>query len=663
MKKIIAILLAVAGWQLSVVAAPVTPQQAASVARTFWSQALQGKDASQLVDRTAEWPYSAVYLFTHPAGGFVLVAADDAARPILGYSVTSTMDPARRPIQLQEWLQGYQDHIEWLGENDGQPYAADADAWAMLLKGDCPSGAGTKSVAPLLTTQWDQDYPYNMLCPGTTVTGCAATAQAQLMKFWNYPAFGMGSHSYTHATYGEQSADFGHTLYDWEHMPNQMGYWSSAQECQAVGTLMYHCGVSLEMNYGTTAQGGSAALGLADIDGYFTINNALKNYFGYSQNMQVEYKDAGYFGNGYTNDQWRAMLIAELDLGHPVLYTGSATQGGHGFVCDGYDNRQYLHFNFGWSGVGDGYYPVDSISPGVGGAGGNGTYTFNMNNAALFGAVPDYRIRLSDTLYNFDGEAATDSVLFGINEAVNTTWSVSSNASWLTVDNAAFSRAGWVCFHVAESNESGERIGTLTFTQGNETLKVRVIQVNYNTDDLCPLTVVMESTHGSGWQGGAYLSLESANGYVFGTASLQSGQRDSVVINVSDHDIYSVWHSGGGTDRYINYYVKNQYGETVVEAEYAYSTGGTDLLVWPCAHLGVRDVQASDFRIYPNPASVRLHIDAEGLQQVEIVDMTGRTIGTYRNADIDIRPLPAGAYFVRVTTADSTGVKRLVVRK
>ena len=665
MKKIVLLLLAVVGVQWTMVSAPVTPQQASTAARTFWTVALQGKDASLLADRTAEWSYDGVYLFIHPAGGFVLVAADDAARPILGYSLTAPMDPQRLPIQLQEWLQGYQDHIAWLRENDGQPYAADAEAWALLLKGQVPSKDGTKSVAPLLSTQWDQDYPYNQLCPGNTVTGCAATAQAQLMKFWNHPAFGTGSHSYTHSTYGVQSADFGHTLYDWAHMPNQVSSWSNAQDRQAVATLMYHCGVSLEMNYGTAAQGGSAAAGLADLEGYHTINNSLKNYFGYSPDMQVVYKDPGYFGNGYTNDQWRSMLIADLDQGHPVLYTGSATQGGHGFICDGYDVRQYMHFNFGWSGVGDGYYPIDSISPGVGGAGGNVTYTFNMNNAALLGAVPVYGLRVSDTVFNFTGNGGVDSLLFAANTAINSTWSVSSNASWLTVDNAAnLPSASWVHFHVAPQETNGERTALLTFTQGNQTVKVKVIQVNFNPEDLCPLTVVMESTHGSGWQGGAYLSLETAGGYVLGTATLQQGTLDSVVINVPDHDIYSVWHSGGGTDRYINYYVKNQYGEAVVEAEYAYATGGTHLIVWPCAHLSVGSEQwtVGSSKIWPNPTSDVLHVEAPELRKVEIINLMGRTVLSSQSSVVSVKALPAGAYFVRITTDRSTEVTRLVVR-
>ena len=639
-------------------AGPVTPQRAATVADAFWRSAAPAKADATLTDRSADWAYNGIYLFTNPAGGFVLVAADDQARPILGYSPTGTLDPDNMPLPLQEWLQGYQQQIDLLRTaTQATPSAAIGAEWHALQQGISPKGGGAKSVAPLLSTNWDQDYPYNLLCPGNTVTGCAATAQAQLMKYWNYPAFGTGKHHYTHSTYGSQSADFAHTLYDWDNMPAQCTYTTPDNQNQAVAQLMYHVGVSLEMAYGTAAEGGSAALGLVGMPGYASIDNSLKDYFGYSQDMEVVYKDYG-----YTNDQWRTLLIQEIDNGRPVLYTGSATQGGHGFICDGYDERQYMHFNFGWSGVGDGYFPVDSISPGVGGAGGNGTYTFNLYNAALLNAKPDYRMRVSDTLFNFTRNGGTDSVLFCINDTCSSAWSVSSSAAWLTVEPAAFSRAGWVRFSVEDNDASGERMATLTFTQGSQTATVRVVQANFSAEDMCPLMVVTEATHGDGWQGDAHLTLESAAGYIFGTARLTEGSSDSVEILVAPHDVYSVWHSGGATDRYINYSVRNQYGETFVDVEYAYRNGGRDFIEWPCAHLGIESPAATDRQplLYPNPANDMLHIEAEGLERVELLDVSGRRVLTSTQATLDLSQMPAGPYFVRITTAGDSCVKRIV---
>ncbi len=636
-------------------AGPVTPERAATVAKAFWSSSLNGKGDLNAVGPLEGWPYDGIHLFTHTGGGFVMVAGDDASRPILGYSASGRLDPGNLPVQLRAWLDGYQQQLDYLREHGGTPYPADAEAWACL-----ESGSGMKDgegVGPLLTTRWDQSDPYNDLCPAGTATGCAATAQAQLMKYWNHPAFGTGSHSYTHDTYGQQAADFAHTLYDWDHMPDMPNWASSSQERLAVATLMYHCGVSLEMHYAPAYTGGSSALGLVGMPGYSSIDNSLQNYFGYSRQMQVIMRDAG-----YTNEQWRAALIAELDQRHPIVYCGAAEAGGHGFVCDGYDSRGYLHFNFGWSGLGDGYYTVDSISPGVGGIGGNGTYTFNLNNTALLGAVPVYEIRVSDTLVNYGRDGGTDSLLFGINEQVDAPWSVESSATWLTMDEATFTRAGWVYLH-AEPITDGtlERTATLTFRQGSESATVRVTQTGYSNEDLCPVTVVMESTRGNGWQGNAHLTLESAGGYIFGTARLTDSQRDSVEILVPSSEVLSVWHSGGGTDRYINYYVRNQHGENVVEAEYAYRTGGTHLIERPCASVGIdQATQSSQWTVYPNPATHQLHIGAEGLLRAELRDMTGRIVATTTSHTMNIEPLPAGAYILSITTATDHTARRII---
>ena len=636
-------------------ASPVSPKRAAAVAHNFFGSLCGAK--STLQDLSKEWPYDGMYLFVGSQGGFVLVAADDAARPILGYSPSGSLDPQNLPTPLQQWLQAYQQEINALREAKSTPCAAYAPEWYALENNLMPKDSVSGGVEPLLTTHWDQDYPYNGYCPRGTVTGCAATAQAQIMNYWQHPAFGQGSHSYTHATYGLQQADFAHTLYDWNNMPDQASSSTPMEQKEAVAVLMYHCGVSLEMGYGTAAQGGSMAAGLAGRPGFASIDNSLKDYFCYSPDMRVVFKD-----NGYTNERWRDQLIAELDQRRPVVYTGSATQGGHGFVCDGYDNRGYLHFNFGWSGVGDGYFPVDSISPGVGGAGGNGTYTFNMNNAALLGLVPDYRLRVSDSAFSVSRLGECDSFLVAVNRSNYAAWSMNVDADWITVTADTLDPAGWVRFVAQENNSGQERVASLTFVQGSETCTVQVAQAAYDPEEMCPLTVVMESTHGDGWQGGANLTLESASGFVYGTARLQSGAKDSVVILVSPDEVYSVWHSGGGTDRYVNYYVRNQYGEDYVSVSYAYRNGGTHYIQWPCAHVGIEDNADAPaaVEVYPNPAASMLNIKADRLKKVELMDMSGRRLATTAQPHLDLSRLPAGAYFVRVTTDGGTTVRRVV---
>ena len=633
-------------------AGPVTPKRAATVAQNFFNTVSATKGGTQLELNSNQWQYEGIYLFTATNGGFVLVAADDAARPILGYSPDGTIDPENLPPALSQWLQAYQTEIEGIQNSQISILHSPFPEWYALEQGLTPKVGDSNGVEPLITTFWDQDYPYNGYCPGGSAVGCAATAQAQVMNFWKHPAFGVGSHSYTHVRYGVQSADFAHTLYDWDHMPTMASYYSPMEEKEAVALLMYHCGVSLDMDYSPE---GSAAAGLAGMDGVTSIDNSLKDYFCYSSSMRVVHKFMG-----YTNEQWHGLLTAELDLGHPIVYTGSGEQGGHGFICDGYDSRGYMHFNFGWSGIGDGYFPVDSISPGVGGVGGNGTYTFNQNNSALLGLVPDYRMRVSDTLFSIGRDGGGDSLLFAPNSSVYSMWNIVCDADWLTMQVDTIVRAGWVHLAAPENTSGQERVAVITFTQGSEQLTVRVVQAAFSEEDMCPVTVVMESTHGDGWQGGANLVLQSEAGFVYGTAQLEQGSKDSVVILVPPTALQTVWNTGGGTDRYVNYSVKNRHGETLVSVRNAYRNGGTHHIEQPCDHLGIEESRADVLKIYPNPASDVLHIQAEGLQRVELMDMSGRTLVSTSTPHLDLSHLTPGAYFVRVITTRNTSVKRFI---
>ena len=183
--------------------------------------------------------------------------------------------------------------------------------------------------------------------------------------------------------------------------------------------------------------------------------------------------------------------------------------------------------------------------------------------------MPDYRLRVSDTLFSMNRDGGADSLLFAPNSAVNTVWSMVCDADWLTVQVDTFAHACRVRFIVPENNTGEERVATITFAQGGERGLVRVVQSAYNEEELCPVTVVMECTHGETWQGGAYLSLQSASGYVYGTARLEQGTKDSVDIAVAPHDVYAVWHKGGGTDRYVNYTIKNRYEEALVSVKNA----------------------------------------------------------------------------------------------
>lgn len=318
--------------------------------------------------------------------GYVIVSAVDNVSPILGYSDEFDFNPNNIPQNTQKWLESYKNEIRYVIQNNITQTDELAYDWKELISGNTSKNSlGKKGVvSPLILTKWDQSPYYNALCPydnsasDRTVTGCVATAMAQVMKFWNYPATGTGAHSYNHGTYGTLSANFGATTYNWTAMPNQVTSSNSS-----VATLMYHCGVSLEMNYGIAATGGSSTNSL-DV-----VANALKNYFSYSSSTQFVVRSA------YTSNNWISLLKNELDASRPIEYAGIGSGGGHAFVCDGYDNNDFFHFNWGWSGAYDGYFNVNALNPsGTGTGGGNGGY--NSGQMAVIGIKPPTGIQTFD---------------------------------------------------------------------------------------------------------------------------------------------------------------------------------------------------------------------------------------------------------------------------
>lgn len=362
----------------------ISPKTATAVAENFTAALQLNNNITQLslvetITTFVEDPFyygqaiekPILYVFNLSDQGFVLVSGDDVAYAILGYSELSQWQENNQPYAFRKWVEGYKNQITYAIVNGFEATAEARQSWELLK--NTPSADITRAVNPLLTTTWDQSPYYNALCPGGSVTGCVATAMAQVMKYWNHPAQGTGMHSYNHPTYGTLSANFGATTYNWSAMPADV---NSANN--AVATLMYHCGVSVNMDYSPEVSGAW----VVEDDDPNCSESALKNYFGYSSGLHGEKRD-----NNYTTSQWVSMIKGELDAGRPVLYAGFGSGGGHAFVCDGYNTNNYFHFNWGWGGYYDGYFAIDALNPGGTGTGG-GTGGYNSGHQALIGVVP-----------------------------------------------------------------------------------------------------------------------------------------------------------------------------------------------------------------------------------------------------------------------------------
>jgi len=338
-------------------------------------------------------PATLFYVFNAAHDGFVIVAGDDAVTPILGYSAHGSYDPSNVPQNVAKWMEGYKSEIRYAIENNILANQEITEEWQNLKNGISVNISALKSVSavnPLLQTKWNQSPFYNALCPGGSVTGCVATATAQIMKYWNYPATGSGFHSYNHSAYGTLSANFGSTSYNWASMPNDV---TSANN--DVATLMYQVGVSVDMDYSPQSSGAYVITDQSPVTN--CAEYALKTYFGYKSTLK------GVQRSSYTQTEWVNLLKAEFDAGRPVLYAGFGSGGGHCFVADGYDNNNYIHFNWGWGGYYDGFFIITALNPGGTGTGG-GTGGYNSGHQAVIGIEPPAgtgNLNYSLALYNY----------------------------------------------------------------------------------------------------------------------------------------------------------------------------------------------------------------------------------------------------------------------
>ncbi|MCP4438646.1 MAG: T9SS type A sorting domain-containing protein [Aureispira sp.] len=310
--------------------------------------------------------------------GFVIVSGDDRAEPVLGYSNKGTyvVEDVWDATNFAKWMENYREELRYVINNGMEPSDRVKEEWAALMEGRIQkeNGRSPNTVNPLMSTTWNQNPYYNYLCPSsggqTAVTGCVATAMAQVMKYHAHPTQGAGSHTYNHSTYGSLSGNFGAATYDWSSMPNNV-----TSNNFEVGQLMSHCGIAVEMDYSPSGSGAYSS----------KAADALKNYFGYKSSLAYVSKDHDY--NGSTTS-WKNMLKTELDGSRPLYYAGTGSGGGHAFVCDGYDASDKFHFNWGWGGAYDGFFSVTSLDPsGVGTGGGSGG--FNSNHRVIKGIEPD----------------------------------------------------------------------------------------------------------------------------------------------------------------------------------------------------------------------------------------------------------------------------------
>lgn len=345
--------------------------------------------------------------------GFVVLSGDDIATPILAFSEDGTLSTTTLNPAVRFWLEQYNRQIAAGRDNKSNATREIERKWTRLFDGSALSEAlylweqkgdlYDDMIPRLHNLHWAQSRPYNNNCPGSAITGCVATAFGMIMKYWNYPEHGFGQHSYNGANnpaaypdwpYGELSADFENTYYDWNNMPDALLLNSSSTEIEAVGTLLYHIGVALEMRYGNNASG------CWSLPEYAIFDTSLH----LDPNVNAPYRLRKHFGYKYTytgmrdsigdDTLWMQMLYNSLADSMPVYYAGWAKDtneaghsgtSGHGFLLIGYFSdivdSNLFYINWGWGGTADGYFKLDAMKPS-----GN---DFTQWHAAVIGMQPD----------------------------------------------------------------------------------------------------------------------------------------------------------------------------------------------------------------------------------------------------------------------------------
>jgi len=351
---------------------PVSEKEAKQVALSYYSHIVSSTVTDLSVEKVTikrKEGLITFYIVHFLPSGFVIVAADDASIPILGYSADNSFPEEISCPAVNDWLDDYSRQIAYIVKSKKSNKKTRMQ-WDDIQHEVFPESM--RDVGPLLTTTWWQGCYYNELCPedpsatsfcGHVPTGCVATAMAQIMKYHEYPPQGVGSYSYTHPVYGMQSVDFGNTAYDWASMPPYL-----TNNNLAVATIMYHAGVSVNMNYSVNP--GSAAYGVDVIESFV-------DYFNYMPGLEWHaHKD-------YLElDDWKDLLRDDLDNNWPILYAGIDPAEGHVFVCDGYRMiDEKFHFNWGWGSNFDGFYTIGALNP--------GNYNFSQDNFALVHIRPD----------------------------------------------------------------------------------------------------------------------------------------------------------------------------------------------------------------------------------------------------------------------------------
>ncbi len=538
MKKTILLFVFVLTWLIGANAASVDVEEARLLGLHFMKANTRVENVQAVLAYTARdgQDRACFYVFSLIPKGFVVVSANACARPILGYATEGSFSMDGISEGLMTFFENYKNDISYAIENHLNPDPQIVADWEMLKATGRLSQRAERRVGPLVKTTWHQTQLYNNQCPndpegynGHVKSGCVANAMAQVMRYWEWPQTGTGSHTYTHYSYGTMTANFGETQYHFEKMPLFLDYTSPQSEVDAIALLQYHAGVSVEMNYGPSGSGAYSP----------DVPDALHDFFRYASDMHFEYRD------DYSNTEWINMLKEEFDAGRPLYYsayspTKDGARGGHAFVCDGYDENDFMHFNWGWQGFDNGFFSIDAMNITHHGYNYDHSAIFDLHPVSEYYTMPNQVESLSATKsgnvlnvtlkapsQSIGGTALTqiDSIVLLLNYGAAHAFAAPQPGATLTVS---------LPFNGCTAN-------SLTAYAVNATGKGLSVTKTIISDAVCQLKFRLHDSKGDGWLSPAISVLDSCDNVIQRVGLLQGSDTTITVSVPGDSYITLYW--------------------------------------------------------------------------------------------------------------------------
>ena len=679
MKKLLTLLALVALTMGNLWAGSVSQQMAQRVGQQFLSTTVLSQHRAeielQLVCTAANRGEVDYYVFNvRGDNGFVIVAGDDRVKPILAYATTGTYNPQDVSEGFEFTLNSFRKEIQYIREHYMTATPDITAEWeSVLSNGSLQQGRQARAVVgPLCQTIWNQNWPWNSQCPedeegsgGRVYAGCVATAMGQVMKYWNWPDQGTGSYTYNPEGYPTQTANFGETEYHFELMPNSLDSLSTEEDYFYIAQFLHHCGISVDMQYSGHGSGAYSQ----------DVVYSLNNYFQYTCDDMETLSFWGF--NFYTIEQWIQMLKdGGLDEGMPLYYSGSDDNGngGHAFVCDGYDENDYFHFNWGWSGKDDAWCAIGALN--------TTKYAFNDSNGFIGHIQP------ASANYYQRPESVTDF------EIVENDDNTSVSISWTNPEyNLNGEPLGNFTVYVYRDNEvifqtegvKGTRMDIIDGDLEPRLYKYAIIAENEAgfskksyldilVGEKCDITFQLRDFGGDGWKGAAIsVTSEAANGQRIAVITMTEGSIDSITVPLLKGDLNFIWNHGW-------FHLSEGY-DTDFECSFMmYDAEGNELFAGSNLEDGIfmtydnecgspadiKEVNGKEIQVYPNPTDGLLRIDGQGAMNISVYDMLGQEVMSTKADNhilMDLSQYGSGIYMVRVETNNDVMLKKVIVNK